>query len=378
MNVLLVSASYVPVLGGLQAVTHNLARQLMLRGHEVRVVTNRYPRSLPAEEVIDLVPVQRWLFLNLSRQMLWDKRPELFLASLYHAPRNIIRLAQVLASYRPDTVNLHFPDSQTGAILWLRHFFSFRLVVSLHGHDVERWNEEGARACARSSLERFQRLLRAADAVTACSRYLLARAAEIEPSVANTGLAIHNGIDLQQFFQTDKYAHPRPYLLAYGRLTYKKGFDLLLRAFSETAKRWANMDLIVAGEGEEAATLSRLSNDLGLRERVFFFGRANTVEVRRLVRGSRAVVIPSRQEPFGLVAIEALACGRPLVAARVGGLPEIAEALPGASLILAEPEPIDLARAIAQALCLEPGHPPALERFSWQQMASEYERVLQP
>jgi glycosyltransferase involved in cell wall biosynthesis len=328
--------------------------------------------------MIDGVPVNRGLVLNVDIGTLRRGRADLFVASLWHGPANLIRLAWVMAAFRPDTVNLHFPDAQIGPVLLLRRFFSFRLVVSLHGGDVERWLTDGRSSASWGCLERLRRVLRAADAVTACSRYLLRRAALVEPSIHGKSYAIHNGIDLKQFTGVDKYAHPRPYLLAYGRLTYKKGFDLLLGAFSDAALRYPDLDLILAGDGEERRALEELCKELGLNSRVVFYGRANVAEVALLLRGCRVVVVPSRQEPFGLVALETLACGRPLVATRVGGLPEIVEAVPGALVTFAEPEAADLGRAIVSALQVKAAEPRALDRFSRHRMADAYERVLQP
>src|SRR5262245_14940853 len=96
MKVLLLPSSYVPVLGGLQTVAHELARQLLAQGHEVRVVTNRYPRRLPASETVDGVPVERWSFLRPAWGQLRHGRPDLFLASLYYYPTVRTRLARLL------------------------------------------------------------------------------------------------------------------------------------------------------------------------------------------------------------------------------------------------------------------------------------------
>ena len=62
MRILLVPSTYHPILGGVQTVAHNLAQNLIKSGHEVQVVTNRYPRSLPAREIIDGIPVRRFDF----------------------------------------------------------------------------------------------------------------------------------------------------------------------------------------------------------------------------------------------------------------------------------------------------------------------------
>ena len=86
MRVLIVSASYYPVLGGLQTVVHQLALGLMHQGHEVRVVTNRYPRQLSRREIFQGVSITRLLFLKPGLDLLKRRRPDLFLASLFLYP----------------------------------------------------------------------------------------------------------------------------------------------------------------------------------------------------------------------------------------------------------------------------------------------------
>src|SRR5262249_37085033 len=134
LKILLMPASYPPVLGGLQTVAHALARQLLARGHAVRVATNRYPRSLPAAETLDGVLVQRWPFLRPCWDQLCRGRADLFLASLYYGPSVRARMARLVQRFRPDVVNVHFPDRQAPFVLALRRQFNFRLVASLHGH----------------------------------------------------------------------------------------------------------------------------------------------------------------------------------------------------------------------------------------------------
>ena len=159
----------------------------------------------------------------------------------------------------------------------------------------------------------FNVLLRNADAVTACSRYLLGEAVKFENSIAPKALVIHNGIEPERFDDTSPYPHPRPYVLAYGRLAFKKGFDLLVRSFAKIATSRPNLDLVIAGEGEQRSALERLSARSGIGGRVYFYGRASQPEIIRLLNGCRMVVVPSRQEPFGIAALEALAAGRPVL-----------------------------------------------------------------
>ncbi len=323
MRILLLSASYPPVLGGLQTVAHTLAQYVLERGHSVHVVTNRYPRSLPHGEIMDGVPVERLLFLWSEWRYLHQRRADLFLASWYYGPATLLRLVARMRSFRPDVVNVHFPDAQTPYVLWLRRHFRFRLVVSLHGDEVLRWTKDTQRGTKdEQRLRRLRTILREADAVTACSGWLLGKAEALEPSVARKGHVIHNGVDLARFEDRKRHPHPRPYILAYGRLSSVKGFDLLIDAFAQVQFVNPNLDLILAGTGEELNALRDRVHQLGLTQRIHFFGRATPEEVVQLLNGSCFVVVPSREETFGIVALEALAAGKPVLATRVGGLSE--------------------------------------------------------
>jgi glycogen(starch) synthase len=381
MRILLLTSSYAPVLGGVQTVTQALARHLLARGHEVRVVTNRYPRRLPAHEVLDEVSIERWQFLRPSRRYLRQGRLDLFLASLYYGPSVRRRLGRLLASFRPDVVNVHFPDAQIPFVLGLRRRFPFRLVVSLHGHEVERFtaNEEG-----NGDSRGLQALLCEADAVTACSRHLLESACRIEPSVQAKGAVLYNGIDPERFEDEKPFFHPNPYVFAMGRLTRKKGFDLLLEALAQIDGSASGLDLILAGEGEEAAALKDQARRLGLERRVHFYGRVGQEEVVRLLNGCLFLAVPSRAEPFGIVALEGLAAGKRVLATRVGGMAEfLGQASVGPDIVLVGPTAAELAEGLrAQLSCpLESEErskrsAQVRNEYSWRRVAQRYEHIL--
>jgi glycosyltransferase involved in cell wall biosynthesis len=366
--------------GGLEAVAHALAVQLAGRGHEVRVLTNRYPRDLPRHEVRDGIDVQRALFLAPRAGLLARWRLDLWLASLPLAPAAGRRLRRLVEEFRPDVVNVHFPDAMIPFVLALRPAHRFRLVVSLHGHEVMRFGGAAARRDCRA----LCRLLREADAVTACSGDLLDAAARLEPAAAARGVVIHNGIDPARFEDATRFAHPRPYVLALGRLTHKKGFDLLLEALARVAPDHPGVDLVLAGEGEERPSLEAAAARLGLDRRVHFFGKASPAEVVRLLNGCLFAAVPSRAEPFGIVALEALAAGRPVLATRVGGMAEFLESLPApAPVVLVRPDPEALAEGLRTGL--RDGWPapggPALtadifREYSWSRVSRQYETVL--
>ncbi|HZJ47234.1 MAG TPA: glycosyltransferase family 4 protein [Pyrinomonadaceae bacterium] len=407
MRILLVPSTYHPILGGVQTVTHNLAQNLVESGHDVQVVTNRYPRSLPAREVMDGISVRRLLFLSPEIDSVQRGRADLFLASFYFYPSSLWHLRNLMRTFRPEVVNVHFPDHQIHFVLALRQSFQFRLIVSLHGHEVERVasNHKEHKAPKRSAAaHNLQLILREADAVTACSQHLLDEAVAVEPSIAAKAQVIHNGIDPKRFIDKSTHFHPRPYALSFGRLTHKKGFDLLLKAFAQAEAAERGIDLIIAGKGEEQNALMQQARELGLEKNVHFRGQASPEEVVRLLNGSLFVVVPSRCEPFGIVALEALAAGKPVLATRTGGLAEflsefgetdvrserdVQPLLKGQNssdgfrppVLLVDPTAKALAKGLRQILELssntrELDHYRISDKYSWEHVAHRYENVL--
>jgi glycosyltransferase involved in cell wall biosynthesis len=129
-----------------------------------------------------------------------------------------------------------------------------------------------------------------------------------------------------------------------GRLVPEKGIDWLLDAIA----RVPDIDIDVAGAGPAEANLHRLATRLGVRNRVAFHGWLDQVRLGTLLASTRALVFPSLwQEPAGLVALDAAAYGRAVIASRVGGIPEYA--IDGKNALLVEPnDVVGLAGALAR------------------------------
>lgn len=137
-----------------------------------------------------------------------------------------------------------------------------------------------------------------------------------------------------------------------GKLTRFKGVDVLLEAAALYEQRIAATTghiplTVLAGDGEERASLKAQAERLGLKA-VRFLGNVSQQELCRLYNSADTSIVPSRREPFGLVAIEAMACGIPVIASNEGGLPDFVNNEVGA---LVEPEnPEALAEAVIQTL----------------------------
>jgi glycosyltransferase involved in cell wall biosynthesis len=335
LNVLLVVSSYLPHVGGLQRVTCQLAQGLAARGIRVRVLAPRHPRSLPARERIDGIEVRRLFFILPRAADVKRGRLDLFAAGLFFAPWTFFRLFVELARFSPTVVNLHFVGAPAPFLLAATMFKSFRYVVSLHGDDVQgfargTWFD---RWTLRATLGR-------ADAVTACSQTLLNEALAIQGTAADKARVIPNGITLPEISP----APARDMALGVGRMVTKKGFDVLLDAFAQSSSTEKSLQLVLIGDGPERQDLERRAVELTIRARVEFRGAQSQSEVYDAMRHAKFIVVPSLQEPFGMVALEAMALGKPIVASRVGGLPEL---LQNADAILVEPND---AAAVAQGI----------------------------
>ena len=135
-----------------------------------------------------------------------------------------------------------------------------------------------------------------------------------------------------------------PRLLVVSRLTPEKGVDIALSAFARVRSAFPGARLVIGGDGPERERLRRRSDDLGIGDAVVFPGRVAPAEVLGLLDAASLVLVPSRAETFGLVAVEAALMQRPVVASRVGGLREVvADGLTGLLV------PADDAGAMAEA-----------------------------
>lgn len=142
---------------------------------------------------------------------------------------------------------------------------------------------------------------------------------------------------------------PGPAVLFVGRLIRKKGVDILIEAVGKLRNRWAGQ-LIVVGDGPEQQLLIELTARLGLTDRVWFVGFRQPRELPQWYCGCDLFVLPSRSEPWGVVVMEALACGIPVVVTdRVGCYPDVIPNKRVGRVVPAE-DVAALAEAIAEML----------------------------
>ena len=318
---MLVPSSFHPHLGGVERVTAQLARGLRERGHDPVVVTNRAPRDLPTSSLVDGVEVVRIPFRTRHRSLRGTVSYAL-LAKAHQREFNAIA-ADV------DVINVHCVSSnadyaRVGALATGKP-----LVVTTHGEltgDATGLYQRDPRA-ARA----WRHLADAADLVTAPSADALREAERFHHGPFRASAVIPNGVDLTRF-GGPRTSQVCPYVLVIGRLVENKGFGDLI-------ERWGSLPadvrhrLVVVGDGPDRERLEALRTASGAAERVEFLGELE--DTSDLLRGASAVAVPSHAEAFGLVVLEAMAAGAPVIANGVGGIPEILT--DGVNGVLVEP-----------------------------------------
>ena len=318
MNIAIFASAFYPHFGGVEEACRHLALEYQRRGHHVVIVTTRHPQSLPAQETVQGVDVRRFPF-PMPRA-----NPAGMLHFARHFPAERCAVAELLRAHAIDVIHVQCVGPNGFYALWAAQDTGLPLVVTTQG---ERTMDAG-RLYQKSLAANWtlRRLLHRADYVTACSRQTLEDAQYFAGfPIENKSCPVYNGIALEEFgTDAPPYSHPRPYILGIGRIVPQKGFDILIDAYAKLIERVSNApDLILAGDGPERERLEAKAKTLKLASRVFFIGQADRPQAVSLFQGCALFVLPSRQEPQGIVSLEAMACAKPVVAARVGGVPEI-------------------------------------------------------
>jgi glycosyltransferase involved in cell wall biosynthesis len=157
-----------------------------------------------------------------------------------------------------------------------------------------------------------------------------------------------NGFDDDIFYvkQVDKQAlfkkfgwnfQPEKIISFVGKFTDFKGIDILINAAPKITKEFPKVIIALAGDGQLMPDMKQLASELNLHN-IYFLGHQTQQDVASLYNLAEVSIVPSRIEPFGLVAIEALACGTPVVATRAGGLPDFVNDQVGKLVEMENPE----------------------------------------
>ncbi len=389
LSVMMLTWEFPPrIIGGISPHVYYLSRGLVKNGVKVYVVTCDFPGA-PTHEVVDGVEVFRTdSYKNPS--------PD-FATWVYLMNMNMQKEAATIVrdlGGRVDVFHAHDWLAATAGI-GLKHVFRKPFFATMHSTEIGR----------RNGIHfDYERMIHETEAwltyeawkVICCSEYMVSHVRwafglpedklVMVPNGVNAEVYAKNGKgDLSQFRK--RFALPEEKIVLFvGRLVYEKGIHVLVNAFPKVLEK-ANAKLVIVGNGYMKEQLSFLANNRGLSHKVMFTGFVDDETLRKLQMCANVSVVPSLFEPFGIVALEAMAARSPVVVSDTGGLSEIVEHdESGVKVFVNDPD--SLAWGIAKILTDDDyanrvrtnAYRRIQEKYNWDKIAQQtkgiYENVL--
>jgi len=314
--------------GGVEQHVAEIAPRLHARGHAVDVYTSDLYREFPMERLAASVPrEERFPWGAVHRLSVWSLPGELH----YTFFRT---LTETLARDRPEIVHAHtYGTNQVAAAHRHHRRTGTPFVLTAHFHPI--WSIEGG--WLRHRIRGFYDRRIAAGVVRDASR-IIVQTHEEERLLRSLGFPLPPLEIIPPGYRplpapsggggfAERFRIPGPFVLFVGRLASNKGLLDLAEAFSRLAASDPSAQLVVVGEdgGQRASLLARVQQ-LGISPRVHLLGHVDDdALLAAAYREARVTVLPSEYEAFGLVLLESLAAGTPVVASRVGGIPEVVD-----------------------------------------------------
>ncbi|MGD1056382.1 MAG: glycosyltransferase family 4 protein [Solirubrobacteraceae bacterium] len=329
-RVLILSWEYPPVIeGGLARHVRKLAEALVRQGVTVDVLTRG--RAIAGETDGSGMEERGGVNIHRVREPRWPRDLDRFVAWVERMNEDMLAAGEALAAERPyDLVHGHdWLVAQASAALAERMQVPYLTTIHATEHGRHQgWVADPPQSHIHST---ERRMARSADGVIVCSYYMRGHVADIFDIDEGRVTVIPNGVDPSELQPSGdlqalrrEFAEPHEKLvLLVGRLVYEKGFQLALDALPEVIERVGNVRFLVAGSGTHEAELKAQADRLGLTEHGTFLGWIGDDVLHSLYRIADLCVVPSIYEPFGLVALEAMASGCPCIVADTGGLREV-------------------------------------------------------
>jgi glycosyltransferase involved in cell wall biosynthesis len=384
LSVMMLSWEYPPrVIGGISPHIYFLTKHLAQQDVKVYVMTCDFPGA-PAHEIIDGVEIYR---IDSYKSPSPDFATWVYLMNM-NMQRETAALMKKIGS-KIDVIHAHdwlVADAGIG----LKHIFRKPLLVTMHSTEMGRRN--GLHTTAEKMIHETEAWLTyEAWKVICCSDYMVDHVRYVFGLPNDKLVMVPNGVNPHNYdgendcatFRS-KFALPEEKIVLFvGRLVYEKGIHVLINAVPKILEK-VNAKFIIVGSGYMKEQLLNIVRSMGLEHKVLFEGFMDEPTLQKLQRCANVSVVPSLFEPFGIVALEAMAAQSPIVVSDTGGLSEIVEHdVTGVKVYPNNPD--SLAWGIIKVLqddayakyISNNAYRKVLERYDWRKIAADTKRIYE-
>lgn len=327
LSVMMLSWEFPPrVIGGISPHVFFLSKSLAQNGVKVYVVTCDFPGA-PAHEVIDGVEVYR---VDSYKNPSPDFATWVYLMNL-----NMQKEAANLVKKLPNGVDVFHAHDWLVATsgIGLKHVFRKPLLVTMHSTEVGR--RDGIHTSTEKMIAETEAWLTyEAWKIICCSDYMVSHVRWAFGLPADKLVMVPNGVNREVYSAIEKedltafrrrWALPEEKIVLFvGRLVYEKGIHVLVNAVPKVLEK-VNAKFIIVGSGYMKEQVLTIVRSMKMEHKVLFAGFADDATLLRLQKCADVSVVPSLFEPFGIVALEAMAARSPVVVSDTGGLSEIVD-----------------------------------------------------
>ena len=325
MKILMLTWEYPPrIVGGIARVVHDLSKRLIKDGHDVTVVTYR-EENLPYFEDDKGVKVYR-----VDNYMI---NPNNFIDWIMQMNFNLLAKANELIDKEGKFDVIHAHDWLVAyAAKAIKNAYDIPIVATIHA------TEAGRNSGIHDETQRYINdtewmLTYEANEVIVNSNYMKCELQrnfglpfeKINVIPNGVNLTMYSGIERDYDFRRNYAADNEKIILYAGRLVYEKGVQYLIGAMPKILQNYNDAKLVIAGKGGMIDELKSQVEYLGLGNKVYFTGYMDHKSLCKLYKCADISVFPSTYEPFGIVALEGMLAGNPIVVSDIGGLNEIVE-----------------------------------------------------
>lgn len=321
MNILIVDYEYPPVGGGGGIVTRSVAEAFAKNDHQVFVVTMRIPGLLSYEE-INCVKIYRVRSLRKSRAHC--PPIPLYLFPIF----SLLRILRICLKNKIAVINAHFVVPSGPSSLIAAKVFKIPLFTNAIGADIYDPTRYKKQRFLLDIAVKF--VLNNSRLVFCLSSDMVDR---VEKLTKTNIKLVPQSVDTSIFYPRETTAikaklgiqSDGPIVLTLARLVKRKSIETALRAVVKVIRSFPELTYIVVGEGPDKERLQQITQDLGISKNVLFAGRISDDDLPACYSLADVFVLSSLHEAFGIVILESMACGTPVVVSEVGGMIDLVE-----------------------------------------------------